>query len=187
MGRRGSRDRAACRRVQCSEDDFSDDYSETDLESSRSASGSRRQRQAEGCSEGDSYSDEDDGRSRSGRRGSSEFDTRGSPHRQSRAVAGGGSRRGKARRKRVDPLDIDEDDGDEPPRGGGWPSWALWVPLVAGTATVFLVILRLGGDPTTGATGDVLTGRSNVDAWGHSTISPPPPPSPPPPIERSVM
>ena len=161
MGRRASRDRAACRRVQCSDDDnYSDGYSETDLESSRSAAGPHGQRQAEGCSEGDSYSDDDNGQSsQSDRRGSREFDTRRSPQRQSRAGARGGKKGGKARRKRVDPMDIDEDEGDGPSRGGGWPSWALWVPLIAGTATVGLVVVRLGGEPTT--TGSASLPNSN--------------------------
>ena len=153
--------------MQCSDgDNYSDDYSEADLESSRSAPGPHGQRQAEGCSEGDSYSDEDDrGSSQSGRRDSREFDTRRSPQRQSRAAARGGkkggSSRGKARKKRVDPMDIDEDDGDEPPRGGGWPSWALWVPLIAGTATVGLVVLRLGGEPTATGAGGASLPNSN--------------------------
>ncbi len=164
MGRRASRDnRAGCRRVQCSDDsgDYSDGMYSDDLESSRSAPGPHRQQQAEGCSKGESpYSDEDDRRSSQSacRGGRKEFDTRKSPQRQQRADARGGkkggSSRGKARRKRVDPMDIDEDDGDEPPRGGSWPSWAMWVPLIAGTATVGLVVIRLGGEPTaTGAGG----------------------------------
>ena len=145
--------------MQCSDDggDYSDDMYSDDLESPRSASGLHRQQQVEGCSEGESpYSDEDDGQSRqSARRGGSrEFDTRKLPQRQQRGGKKGGSSRGKARRKRADPMDIDEDDGDAPPRGGGWPSWALWVPLIADTATVGLVVIRLGGEPTaTGAGG----------------------------------
>ena len=56
-------------------------------------------------------------------------------------------------------MDIDEDEGDGPSRGGGWPSWALWVPLIAGTATVGLVVVRLGGEPTT--TGSASLPNSN--------------------------
>ena len=60
-------------------------------------------------------------------------------------------------------MDIDEDEGDGPSRGGGWPSWALWVPLIAGTATVGLVVVRLGGEPTTTGSASLPNSNSNTN------------------------